>query len=54
MSCGCGEPEERHQAGDITLEDLKRAAANHGIEVEQAADNIHDSARTLKQSGQIT
>jgi len=54
MSCGCGEPNERHKPGDITLDDLKTAASNHDLEVEQTADNIHDLARDLKQSGQIT
>jgi hypothetical protein len=54
MSCGCGEYGERHKEGDITLDDLKRAASNHGLEVEQTADNIHDAARQLKQRGEIT
>ncbi len=54
MSCGCGEPNERHKQGDITLDDLKTAAGNHDLEVEQTADNIHDLARDMKQSGQIT
>jgi hypothetical protein len=54
MSCGCGEPNDRHKDGDIVLDDLKLAASNAGIEVEQAADNIHDSARRMKQEGQIS
>ena len=45
MSCGCGEVNERHKPGDITLDDLKQAAQNHDMQVEQAADNIHDAAR---------
>jgi hypothetical protein len=53
MSCGCGEVNERHKEGDITLQDLQRAAGNHQLEVEQAADNIHEAARQMKQSGQI-
>lgn len=53
MSCGCGKPNERHKQGDIILEDLKHAAQNHDLEVEQAADNIHDSAKQLKQQGSI-
>jgi hypothetical protein len=53
MNCGCGKPNERHMQGDIVLDDLKRAAQNHDLEVEQAADNIHDSARQLKQQGAI-
>jgi hypothetical protein len=54
MSCGCGEANERHKPGDITLDDLKRAAQNHDLEVEQAADNIHSSAREMKQAGKIS
>jgi len=54
MNCGCGKPNERHKPGDIVLDDLKRAAKNHDLEVEQAADNIHDSARQLKQEGTIS
>jgi hypothetical protein len=55
MSCGCGKPNERHGNPDhITLDDLKRAAKAANIEPEQAADNIHDSARKLQQEGKIT
>ena len=54
MSCGCGEANERHKPGDITLDDLKRAARNHNLEVEQTADNIHNSAREMKQAGRIS
>lgn len=54
MNCGCGKPNERHKQGDIVLDDLKRAAQNHDLEVEEAADNIHASARKLKQEGSIS
>jgi hypothetical protein len=54
MSCGCGKPNERHKDGDIVLDDLKRAATNHGLEVEQTADNIHSSAKELKEQGKIS
>ena len=54
LNCACGEYNERHKPGDITLDDLKRAARNHGMETEQAADNIHDAARKMKQAGQIS
>jgi hypothetical protein len=54
MSCGCGSPNERHKPGDITLDDLKRAAQNHDLEVEQTADNIHNSAKEMKEAGKIT
>ena len=53
MSCGCGKHNERHKPGDITLEDLKTAAQNHGMEVEQTADNIHYAAKQLKEAGRV-
>ncbi|MDQ6672379.1 MAG: hypothetical protein M3069_16820 [Chloroflexota bacterium] len=53
MSCGCGEANERHKAGDIILDDLKKAAKNHDLEVEQVADNIHSSAKQMKDEGAI-
>jgi hypothetical protein len=54
LNCGCGEHNERHKPGDITLDDLKMAAKNHDMEVERAADNIHNAARELKQAGKIS
>ena len=39
---------------DITLSDLKAAAKGHDMEVEEAADNIHNAARELKQAGKIS
>ena len=54
MNCGCGKNEERHKPTDITLSDLKAAAKGHDMELEKAADNIHDVARALKKSGQIS
>ncbi len=54
MNCGCGEYDKRHKQSDITLDDLKAAAKGHDIEVEQAADNIHNGARELKKSGKIS
>lgn len=54
MSCGCGAPNEDHGNPDnITLEDLKRAARAANIQPEQAADNIHDAAKDLKDKGEI-
>lgn len=46
--------EVAHKPGDITLADLKKAASNHDMEVEKAADNIHAGARELKQAGKIS
>jgi hypothetical protein len=54
LNCACGEHNERHKPGDITLDDLKKAAQNHDMEVEQAADNIHNAARELKKAGKIS
>lgn len=54
LNCGCGQYEQAHKPGDITTADLKKAAANHDMEVEKAADNIHASARDLKQAGKIS
>ena len=48
MNCGCGEVNERHKPGDIVLDDLKKAAENHKLEVQQAADNIQKAARQAK------
>jgi hypothetical protein len=54
LSCGCGEPNEKHGNPDhITLDDLRRAAKAADIEPEQAADNIHDAAKKLKDEGRI-
>jgi hypothetical protein len=44
MSCGCGEPDERHKPGDITREDLEKAAKNHDLDVQQVVRNIQQSA----------
>jgi hypothetical protein len=54
MNCGCGQVNERHKPTDIVLDDLKAAAQGHDMEVEEAADNIHNGARELKQSGKIS
>lgn len=54
LNCGCGEYNERHKPTDITLDDLKAAASGQDMEVEQAADNIHQAASTLKKEGKIS
>ena len=52
MSCGCGEPNETHGSSDnITLEQMERAASAADIDVETAADNIHNLARELRDAG---
>jgi hypothetical protein len=53
MNCACGQPEERHKLGDITLSDLKQAAHNHDMEVDTAVENIASAASELKQAGRI-
>jgi len=47
MSCGCGEPNERHKPGDITQDDLEKAAKNSKIDLQKAAENIHASAKKI-------
>ncbi len=51
MNCGCGELNERHKETDITLDDMQAAASGHDMDVEQAADNIHQAARSARQQG---
>ena len=53
MNCACGQHEERHKPGDITLADLKQAASNHDMDVDTAADNIRSAAEELKSAGRI-
>ena len=54
MNCGCAMYETKHKPTDISLSDLKAAAKGHDIEVEEAADNIHNGARELKKAGKIS
>ena len=54
MNCGCGDWETKHKPTDITLGMLKDAAKGHDMQVEEAADNIHNGARELKQAGKIS
>jgi len=54
LNCACGMVDTKHKPTDITLSDLKAAAKGHDMEVEEAADNIHNSARELKQAGKIS
>lgn len=51
MNCGCGEYNERHKPTDITMDDLKAAAEGHDMDMETAADNIHQGARSLRSEG---
>lgn len=50
MNCGCGEVEKRHQATDITKEDLQRAADGGGISLDEATANLRSSLDKLEQT----
>lgn len=54
LNCACGDHDTKHKPTDITLSELKAAAKGQNMEVEQAADNIHNAARELKQAGTIS
>jgi hypothetical protein len=45
MSCGCGEPNERHKPGDIVQADLEKAAHNLDLDVQKVVRNIQESAQ---------
>jgi hypothetical protein len=52
LSCGCGEPNERH--GDdrhITLDDLNAAAQASEIDAQKAAQNILDGLKSGSSAG---
>ena len=51
VSCGCGEPNERHKPGDITMDDLNQAAQNHDLTVEDVARNISQATGQGQSSG---
>jgi hypothetical protein len=51
MSCGCGEPDERHKPGDIVREDLEKAARNYDLDVQQMVRNIQQSAQQRSGGG---
>lgn len=51
VSCGCGEPNERHKPGDITMDDLTKAAQNHELKVEDVAKNIAQATSGSESSG---
>lgn len=43
VSCGCGEPNERHKDGDITLDDVDKAAENAEVSPQEVARNINEA-----------
>ena len=49
MTCGCGEPMADHgDPANITYGQLEQAADAAGIDPEQAADNLHDLAKKIR------
>ena len=50
MSCGCGEPNEEHKPGDITYQDLQKAAENHDLDVQQVVRNLQQSAQEMSRN----
>ena len=54
MNCGCGEPEKRHQATDITKDDLQKAADGGGISIEEATRNLRTSLDKVEQGASAT
>lgn len=54
LNCACGLHETKHKPTDITLSDLRAAAKGHDMEVEEAADNIHNAARDLREAGRVS
>ena len=47
MNCGCGEPETRHQATDITLDDVREASA--GKPLTETIENLRTSLDKVEQ-----
>jgi len=43
VNCGCGEVQERHKPGGITIQDVEKAAANHDMTVVEVASNIQNA-----------
>jgi hypothetical protein len=48
MNCGCGDVQDRHKPGDITMQDLEKAAANHEMKVSDVVENIQKAAKSAK------
>jgi hypothetical protein len=45
LSCGCGAPNTRHKPGDITMDDVQKAATNHNMTPKQVAENIQKGTK---------
>ena len=48
LNCGCGEPETRHQATDITADDVRKASA--GKPIDQTVRNMRTGLDKMGQS----
>ena len=52
MTCGCGKPNDDHgDAANIVYDQLEAAARAADIDAETAADNLHDLAKQIRDSG---
>jgi len=52
MTCGCGRPNDDHgDSANITYDELQAAARAADIDAESAADNLHDLAKQIRDSG---
>jgi len=52
MTCGCGKPNDDHGNSDnIIYDQLQAAAKAADIDAESAADNLHDLAKQIRDSG---
>jgi hypothetical protein len=52
MTCGCGEPNNDHgDKANIVYDQLQAAGEAANIDPEQAADNLHDLARKIRDQG---
>ncbi len=49
LNCGCGEPETRHKATDITTDDVRKASA--GGPMDETVQNMRASLEKMGQSG---
>jgi hypothetical protein len=48
LNCGCGEPETRHEATDITADDVRKAAA--GKPLDETLKNIRTGLDSMGRS----
>ena len=49
LNCGCGEPETRHKATDITTDDVRKASADGPLD--KTVQNMRASLEKMGQSG---